>query len=542
MSSMVFYRLLMRVCILMAAISTSSVVSMPVLYPKWKPLALKNDLGADVLRDSDEEFLVWVKPPQLGSVDLGENAVSDHPNHSLCSDHAKNLVKMFELRKEFGADLRRIIGLGRKIDAYANDLIAASKEMAVFADGYRDPLIAFEGVALAEDLAESQVKLVDIVHRVDACRKNCKTLFEANEIAEAKIKNNQAQLAKFSEHDPDLYACLNKYSNERRKTAMNLYGARKSKELARDHLFGAERRMFQSFSKTAVLRGGVQKVNYRIKWADLIAKLSADNPKIVFKPIPIRSMRLNSNHVPAKVDDFYLSSLPIFRGFENSTIPLSRTGRIDTQGVFKSELFDSLSADFTFTLNGVCPLINPSVGKIIEDKVLVDESLKPLYAATLTYSYPVKLTHSVKTRFNPFLVYQSLLEGVNGSSLVTVRFMQKLLDEESFSNAVLFEGKADGHSKRLIVAEAVHRVLAGMARPLSKLGPVHGTRNQNQAVSSSCIAYSCKIAGWELFKGEDHHVYLQRLRNKHNNWVEMAGQDGELALTDIARFYPDGAM
>lgn len=522
---------------LFVGLSSSALYSLPVLYSPWKPLKISNRHGAELMRDSESERIVWVKPPKFGFVELGDNSATKHPNQQLCSALANDLSSLVANREIFSRDLKRITKLSREINSMTYTLGGIKSDVDKYVESYRHPNIAYSVRAIADDWVRNRIKLIDTTHRVDACRNSCKELFEYKSALENGIKAAKKDLDKYTELHLDLVEKIESFSEKTFKVELGIYNRLKSKSLIRNHLFRSERRLFSSFAKKAVLPAGDQTVSYRVGWKKLIETLSLANPSLEFKPIPIRSLRLLSKLIPTKIDDFYLSSLPVFVGFKDASTPLALQGEVDSMGSYSTTAIEDFRAKFTFSLNGICPIVNSSYREIVKDKVLLDDSLKPLYSAALTYSYPVLMPSPVKASFNAVEVLNVLENRAEFNGLVANNVLSRLIDEGDFEGAISLSGVSEPAIKQLLNREAVNRVLAAMATPLDKLDDVSGVAFRKINSANFCGSYECKVASWHLLSGQSYDTARQILLKNHNKQESLSEENGSVvSFTGVSVF------
>lgn len=529
------YRLIATLCF--ANLFSFTAYSVPVLDSPWKPVKIVNEVGADIMRDSESEKTIWVKPPRFGSVELGDHVATKHPNQLLCSALGSDLSSLIANRTTFSRDLKRITRLAREIHRLTNTLGSINSQVDAFIEGYRHPNVAYSAWAIADELITDKIKLLDATHRVDACRRDCKELYSYKFRLEESVKAAKKKLESYIELHLDLVEKLESFTNSIYQTEIGIYNKLKSKQLTRANLLKSEKRLFRSFAEKAVLPAGEQSVTYRFGWRKLIQLLSLANPGLEFKALPIRSLRLESKLIPSKIDDFYLSSLPVFVGFKDATTPLARAGSVDAESPYNTNALDFIRANFTFSLNGICPTINASYRKVVEDKILLDDSLRPLYSATVTYSYPVKMPSPIRAGFNAIEVLDSLKRRIGNTSLVTENIISSLIDEGDLASAVFIEGTTDPVVKQMLYRESVNRVLVAMATPLNRLDRKSGKEFREADSASVCGSYQCKLSGWDILTAERYDVARKTLVEQHSGQVSLSESGGNVVtFTGVSVF------
>lgn len=511
-------------------------VSAPAFYPPWPSVSLDNPRTLSYLRDSQDERLIWVKPPRMGFVGSGEGSVSLHPNQTRCPVLAKNLSDLFAQTGQFKHALKEISDYTRQeLDAHAA-VRRVRHEVEKYLDAADDS--ALDIFSAATMLHRSKFELVDVTHRVDACRKTCDDLYWQKFHIETAIDKAKAELSEWEGKQPKMAKELGSLVAKQWQHRHTAYDIARTRRTTQKHLFKKERRLFKSYASRAILSGGTKRVSYRLRWAEAIADLAKRNPKYTFKAIPVRSLRLRARHIPTKINDFYLSTLPTFLGFEGTSHILKNYGHIDVGGDFSAKAVDHLDANFIFSLNGACPIVSDEFREVLAGRVIKDANTQAVYSATLTYSYQVELPKATKARFNPVAVYEAIKRPASG--FLSRGDAQQLLDNGQLDKAIELPAGLDRPVAIALKQEALNRVLAAMA---TTLGDVPSSSAEFAPVDAEISGmrqaqvYSRKVAGWDLLTGEAHETAIKTLKRTQSGWQPLTFSEGRMVtLTDIALF------
>lgn len=515
----------------------------PAFYAPWPSIALDNPRTLSYLRDSEDERLIWVKPPRMGGITTGNGGVGFHPNQTRCPVLAKNLSDLFAQTGQFKLALQEISDYTRQeLDAHAVHR-KVRRKVDNYLDAASDANAALDIFSAATMLHRSKFELVDVTHRVDACRKTCDDLYWQKFHLETAIDKAKAELNEWESKQPKMTKDLGSLVAKLWQQRHLAYDIARTRRSTQRHLFKKERRLFKSYAGRAILPGGTKQISYRLRWQEAIADLAKRNPEYTFKAIPVRSLRLRARHIPTKVDDFYLSTLPTFIGFED-TSPLLRTyGHVDVTGVFSAKAVDHLQANFIFSLNGACPIVNDEFRKVLAGRIVKEADTQAVYSATLTYSYLVELPKAIKARFNPVALYEAIKHPSSG--FLSRADAQVLLDNGQLDKAIELPAGVDRPVAIALKQEALNRVLAAMATTLGNVpAPSAGFASIDAWLSDAQLSgphqaqiYSQKVAGWDLLSGEARETAFKTLKRTQSGWQPLTFEDGrKVALTDIALF------
>lgn len=512
--------------------------ALPAFYSPWPSIKLNNPQGLSYLRDHKDARVIWVKPPRMGAEPLGKAGLSHHRNHALCQSLAQNLRDLSANTELFSRSIEEIKGHVAKTLATRRAQRGVAMAITQTLEKAGNPPVGEEIVAVSNTLGRNKLALVDITHRVDACRTACDELYWQKFYTETAISESQADIARFKRSHPQLAGELVRLGEQLWEHRLNEYEVDRSRRTSQNHLFRAERRIFKSYAKTAVRPAGMRRISYRLHWSDAINSLAKLNPAFTFKAIPVRSLRLRARHVPEKIDDFYLSTLPGLIGFEGVSAILKNFGSVDVGGKFSVAAVDDLEGDFTFTLNGACPFVDDDFAKALNGRVAKGPSGRPLFSATLTYAYLVKLPKALAAKFNPLAVYKAIRETIESSGYFSREAAQSLLDHGALDAAIKLPADVDKPTALVLKQEALNRVLAGMMTvtgDVSSSSIKGGSYTRVQAGEQQ--TYGKQVAGWELLKGKALETAEKKLAQKQSGWQDLTFGEGDLmALTGIALF------
>lgn len=510
----------------------------PALYSPWAAAKIDNPQGLDYLRDTKDERLIWVKPPRMGTIGAGEGGVSHHPNHDLCPNLAQSLQDLSANTDLFTHSLTEIKG-------YIADSLNARRAQKQVLDGIDQTLEAAgnpsegaEILAAVNGRNRNQLALVDVTHRVDACQTACKDLYWQKFNLETAIEEHQKQVTRLKSTYPKLSGDLIRLADQLWQYKRDEYQLNRSRRNSQGHLFRAERRLFKSYAQTAAQPAGSRWISYRLRWSEAIAMLAERNPNFSFKPIPIRSLRLRARHLPAKIDDFYLSSLPAVVGFEGVSDVLKNFGDVDVHGKFSVDAIDRLQGKFTFSLNGACPLVDEDFSKVLGARVAMGSQGQPLFAATLTYAYLVQLPKAVPAKFDPVAIYEVLRKSHKDGSFVSQAAAQQLLDQGAIDDAIQLPADLAKPLAITLKREVLNRVLEAMMTVSGDVSSASTNKaTDSQIFSHDSRKYSTKVAGWDFLKGKARKGVEADLARRHSGWQQLTfGESDLMALTDIALF------
>lgn len=518
-------------------LTSSAATGAPILHPTWPSVKLVNNFGAELLRDSADERLIWVKPPSIGSVLSRNSAISEHPNHSRCEELATSLKDVLGGIDEFDKGLEEIYGLQNDLIRYQRKLSSALQDEAKTVESSANINMAKTIASTTRRLIELELEYLDVVHRVDSCRGECKPLYQRKLELENEKKSILQRIADYEDTHKYLTDTLYQQAQTVLSARKNIYNIDYSISNIAQHLSTVERRLFQGFSKKSILPAGHQTITYRTNWKEVVSALARANPKFVFKPVPIRSLRLRSRLVPEKIDDFYLATLPIFLRFDSPNLDLAHYGRIEHKGSFITTPISEIKARYYYSLGGVCPLINESYFSLIKEKIHTDESQVPRFGAILTYSYLVQTISPVSVRYHPYLLYKKLRSLNSDENYIGRNEFIKWVDEGHFADAILLPNAFSAKQSLGIVSELVSRVLAAMSNP--QVFPLPNKRSASSRQNQLCKDYYCKINGWDLISGENMARGEETLLKNHNKWQDVSvNNDNSMTITDITIFEP----
>lgn len=513
--------------------------SAPTLGSKWKPLLLKNHEGTRYLRDDVDEKTIWVFPPSVGQVDIGDGPVAHHPNHHRCPQLRQSLEDVLSNSGEFDRSLEELYLYTSELDELNKSYRRLQNFQLEAASRAKERDLAAGLLEILNSINRVKMSLVDITHRVDACRNSCQQLFELKLNKERQLKDHYDNFDHLAQNDSKLAKDFEGRSSKMLGYLVKAYENQRSADIVIKHMQKAERRLFGNYSAKALLPGGNRLVQYRLNWQENISKVAKANPHIKVKAIPLRSLRLRSRLVPEKIDHFYLANLPIFIGFISENKILAKDGKVEVGGPFQVGAINELTAKYTFSLGGVCPLVNPQYLQTISKMVKLADNNRPSYGAILTYSYLVKLPKSTKAKFDPNAIFTVIKKKVSLRGHIDKDDLVEKLDSGIFNEMVKVSGESDISLKRLLVEEAVYRVLAANSIPVSRNPFEPGSLNRGyiRRQSKQCGSYACELSGWDLMPGIELSDDRKDPLSKGIQWKTLsAGKNGLISLTGISLF------
>lgn len=518
---------------------SSVAYSAPTLVSKWKPIVLTSSGGTRYLRDDVDEKTIWVLPPSMGQVDVGDAPISHHPNHKRCPQLRQSFEDVLANSGEFDRSLGELYRYTSELDELNKGYSRLRKAQLEAASSAKDRDLADRLLQYLNAINSVKLGLVDITHRVDACRNSCQQLFGLKLSAERELEAHSISFDRLALKDVELAKNLQNQSSEILGYLVSAYENKRTTDVVIKHMQKAEKRLFKTYSAKALLPGGDRVVQYKLNWQKKISDIARANPRINVKAIPLRSLRLRSRLVPEKIDHFYLATLPIFIGFRGQNELLAKDGEVEVGGPFQVKAMNVLTAKYTFSLGGVCPLVSPQYFQSISKMVRLADNNRPSYGAILTYSFLVKIPKKIKAMFDPYAIFKEIKSKVSLAGHIHKSDLLKKLDSGKFNKMVKISDESDMALKRLLVEEAVYRVLAAASIPVSRVAFESKSINSGHIRQSSkhCGSYACELAGWDLIPGIEIYGNRSSRFRKKSRWETLSsGNDSLITLTGISLF------
>ncbi|MBP9708434.1 MAG: hypothetical protein KBD78_12390 [Oligoflexales bacterium] len=375
--------------------------AIPSAYSISKNVPIVNTSSAALLRDSEDESLIWVQPSNIGYASFESFSPSANINNCTgvknlqlgfiaTSDIVKNMaLRKVELQKEI--ELQQIV-----VDEARRYVASISDTVDIFAiSSLEDQIRALknernEAMKHYEETQDQQLKktlyaqIKDLKEQINAQDIKLNQLTDENR--DAVRKWNQAKEVLKSEEVilDDFYARITKFD---------------------DLIFTNMKNIREALEPYAMLHGGDAHLEYDTGWSKSVAKLQSDNPNLTFRKIQTAHARIFAS-IPGTLENpNMLTSLPAILDYTFGGMSSEARKEVPNLNLAVPEF---ISGSFALSLIGACPIyfkdFTDETGLTIDR----DTEGRPIFGISISYMFPQAYNMSLTAKYNMYNFYEKI--------------------------------------------------------------------------------------------------------------------------------------
>lgn len=537
-----YFLLLLTYSLCCYLLGSTRAEALPTYDSPWPQLTLINTT-ASWLRDSKDERLIWLLPPPTGTVKV--NGPMPEVEARRCQDLQAALNNLSLSSEEFS----RFVADLREQQPKLQEALARSREDRKALSAWRKSSQIHRTMSRYWQNAKEWSMEKDYVdQKLERCSvpSYCQIFEHQSIIANTLRVDAEVSLAGARDEHPEAHKQLMQLTKTYERSLGRVTALRQQIDSYRQHLTELEAILSRSYRSQAMVSGGDITVSYRLGQKKLLAQLRKAYPKLRFKMVPLKQLRLFARMVPTVVDDYYLASLPAFLRFRAKDLPTTALGGWQLSEPDIKTLPDTITGAFTLSLHGACGLTQAGFFRAKGLAIAREDSI-PRYAAVLQYHYPVTVPERLRVRFNLAELYGALRKLWKKSAIVTPAHIAELMAGDSLRSLFTIT-QLDPHLRPAVPAQLrdrlitriMEQLLTTMATPTLTLGGQlepwsEQSWRRYRLAETGCPTTACQTGGWLRLPAGTERQALDRLKALSEQVIEV-GPNKPLWLPGLSQF------
>lgn len=532
---------LMNTCLFSLLMFGTSAQALPTYDSPWPQVTLNTT--ASWLRDSKDERLIWVLPPATGNIKV--SGPLPEVDARRCQDLQSDLDNLSLSSEEFS----RFVADLREQQPRLQEALARSRKDHQALSAWRTSTNVHRTMSRYWQNAKEWAMEQDYVNqKLERCTvlSYCQIFEHQSIIANTLRVDAEVSLAEVRDEYPEAHQQLIQLANAYERSHGRVTALRRQIDSYRQHLTELEAILSRSYRNQAMVSGGNVTVVYRLEHKEILVQLRKAHPKLRFKMVPLKQLRLFARMVPTVVDDYYLASLPAFLRFRAKDLPTTTVGGWQLDQPPLKALPDTITGEFTLSLHGACGLTQTEFFRAKGLAITREDSI-PRYAAVLQYHYPVAVPERLRVRFNLAELYKALRALWKKSAIITPAHIAELMARDSLRSLFAIT-QLDPHLRFAVPAQLrdslitriMEQLLTTMATPTLTLGGQlepwsEQSWRRYRLTEAGCPSIACRTGGWLRLPADTERQALNRLKALSDQVIEV-GPNKPLWLPGLSQF------